>query len=138
MIQQVLPKYQGVRNISDDIIVFGKPEMNTTRTSRWSSNDCNNRIIPINQGKCLFGVSNLTFFGYELSASGISPGTKKVETIRDAPVPVNAAEVRSSDLIPTARVLSQILPWLPNLCASLLVKVLPGDGILLTRKLPKL
>ncbi|CAB3995185.1 Hypothetical predicted protein [Paramuricea clavata] len=38
---------------------------------------------------------NLTFFGHEVSASGVRPDTKKVEAIREARVPTNAAEVRS-------------------------------------------
>ena len=95
VIQQVLQGCRGVRNISDDIIVFGNTrdehdlQQSTVLQRLQQSN------LTLNQEKCLFGVNKLTFFGHEVSASGISPGTKKVEAIRDAPVPRNAAEVRS-------------------------------------------
>ncbi|CAB4030227.1 Transposon Tf2-9 poly, partial [Paramuricea clavata] len=95
IIQQILQGLPGVRNISDDIIVFGK-------TKDEHDQNLNNVIqrlqesgLTLNKDKCLFGVSNLTFFGHEVSASGVSPDTKKVEAIREARVPTNAAEVRS-------------------------------------------
>ncbi|CAB3992860.1 Transposon Tf2-9 poly, partial [Paramuricea clavata] len=95
IIQQILQGLPGVRNISNDIIVFGK-------TKDEHDQNLNNVIqrlqesgLTLNKDKCLFGVSNLTFFGHEVSASGVSPDTKKVEAIREARIPTNAAEVRS-------------------------------------------
>ena len=45
VIQQVLQGCRGVRNISDDIIVFGKTRDDTTSGNRRSSNDSSNRIL---------------------------------------------------------------------------------------------
>ena len=95
VIQQVLQGCRGVRNISDDIIVFRKTRDEHDQKLETVLQRLQQSNLTLNQEKCLFGVNKLTFFGHEVSASGISPGTKKVEAIRDAPVPRNAAEVRS-------------------------------------------
>ena len=95
VIQQVLQGCRGVRNISDDIIVFGKTRDEHDQNLETVLQRLQQSNLTLNQEKCLFGVNKLTFFGHEVSASGISPGRKKVEAIHDAPVPGNAAEVRS-------------------------------------------
>ena len=95
IIQQILQGCPGVRNISDDIIVFGKTKHEHDQNLDEVLRRLQDAGLTLNQDKCIFGVSDLTFFGHEVSASGISPHTKKVEAIREAPVPTNAAEVRS-------------------------------------------
>ena len=95
IIQQVLQGYPGARNISDDIIVFGKTRHEHDQNLDMVLQRLQQSGLTLNQEKCLFGVSNLTFFGHEVSASGVSPDIKKVEAIREARAPNNAAEVRS-------------------------------------------
>ena len=89
--------------------------------------------LTLNQKKCLFGVNNLIFFSHEVSASGISPGAKKVEAIRDAPVPRNAAEARS--FLGLATYCSRFIPDFSPVTEPLRLltrKALLGDGILFT------
>ena len=95
VIQQVLQGCPGARNISDDIIVFGKTRHEHDQNLDMVLQRLQQSGLTLNQEKCIFGVSNLTFFGHEVSASGVSPDIKKVEAIREARVPNNAAEVRS-------------------------------------------
>jgi hypothetical protein len=51
--------------------------------------------LTLNKDKCLFSVPELVFFGFKISASGLSPDDKKVEANQNAPAPTNAGEVRS-------------------------------------------
>ena len=51
--------------------------------------------LTLNRAKCLFDQSQIRFFGYVLSADGISPDPAKVQALREAERPSNAEEVRS-------------------------------------------
>ena len=49
----------------------------------------------MNREKCVFSVPELVFFGFKISANGIAPDDKKIDAVRNARPPQNAAEVRS-------------------------------------------
>ncbi|KXJ04446.1 Transposon Tf2-11 polyprotein [Exaiptasia diaphana] len=51
--------------------------------------------LTLNGEKCLFSVPELVFFGFKISADGIKPDDKKVDAVKNARPPQNAAEVRS-------------------------------------------
>ena len=95
VIQQSLQGCPGVQNISDDIIVFGKTQQehdHNLNTVLARIQDCG---LTLNGDKCKFSVSEVTFFGYTISANGIRPTDETVTAIRNAPKPSNASEVRS-------------------------------------------
>jgi hypothetical protein len=45
--------------------------------------------------KCFFGLQEMEYLGYTVSAGNISVSTKKVEAVADRPVPKTQKEVRS-------------------------------------------
>jgi hypothetical protein len=45
--------------------------------------------------KCFFGLQEMEYLGYTVSAGKISVSTKKVEAVADWPVPTTQKEVRS-------------------------------------------
>ena len=95
VIQQSLQGCPGVRNISDDIIVFGKTQQehdHNLNTVLARLQECG---LTLNGDKCKFGVSEVTFFGYTIAENGIRPTDETVAAIRNAPKPSNASEVRS-------------------------------------------
>ena len=94
-IQQVLHGLPGVKNISDDIIVFGKDKSEHDRNLHGVLARLQERGLTLNSAKCTFSVSEITFFGFDISARGIRPNAQSVEAIRNAPTPTNASEVRS-------------------------------------------
>ena len=49
----------------------------------------------MNREKCVFSVPELVFFGFKISTNGIAPDDKKIDAVRNARPPQNAAEVRS-------------------------------------------
>ena len=95
VIQQALQGIPGVRNISDDIIVFGKTRADHDRSLDQTLQRLCDRGLTLNKDKCLFSVPELVFFGFKISAAGLSPDDKKVEAIQNARAPTNVGEVRS-------------------------------------------
>ena len=115
--QRELQGLQGVRNIADDIIVFG-----TTRAEHDSNlENCLRRLLSkglkLNQDKCVFLSNTLEFFGQIFSKDGIRPDPKRVTDLLNAPRPGNISEVRS--LLGMANYSSQYIPNFATLTAPL-------------------
>ena len=95
VIQETLQGIAGTRNISDDIIIFGKDQESHDRSLEETFKRLKECGLTLNKEKCLFSVSELVFFGFKVSAAGLSPDDKKVEAIQNARTPQNSGEVRS-------------------------------------------
>ena len=95
VIQQTLQGIPGARNISDDIIVFGSDQESHDNNLDQTLSRLESKGLTLNREKCIFSVPELVFFGFKISANGISPDDKKVEAVRNARPPTTAAEVRS-------------------------------------------
>ena len=95
VIQRTLQGIPGVRNISDDIIVFGSDQDSHDRNLELTLSRLENTGLTLNREKCVFSVPELVFFGFKISANGIAPDDKKIDAVRNARPPQNAAEVRS-------------------------------------------
>jgi len=95
VIQQTLQGIPGARNISDDIIVFGTDQESHDKSLELTLERLKLKGLTLNREKCLFSVPELVFFGFKISADGIKPDDKKVDAVKNARPPQNAAEVRS-------------------------------------------
>lgn len=95
VIQQTLHGCPSTKNISDDIIVHGKDHADDDANLQKTLQRIKEKGLTLNKEKCVFGVPQLTFFGSVVSADGVAPDGKKVEAIKGARAPSNAAEVRS-------------------------------------------
>ena len=94
-LQTALQGLEGVKNIADDIIVFG-----TTRAEHDANLDrCLKRLemkgLRLNQNKCNFLNTTLSFFGQVFSEQGTRPDPQRVADLLNAPQPNNAHDVRS-------------------------------------------
>ena len=94
-IQSVFNGISGCRNISDDLIIFGKTQSEHDQTLRTVLQVAKERNLRFGFDKCEFDQRQLEFFGYVFSREGISPSPSKVRAIKQAPIPKNASEVRS-------------------------------------------
>ena len=94
-IQQALTSINGVRNISDDIIIFGPDQVSHDATLRAVFERLRSKNLTLNAKKCEYNKSSLEFFGYIFSANGVSPDPKKVAAIAQTSPPTTAHEVRS-------------------------------------------
>ena len=94
-LQQQLQGLTGVKNIADDIIVYGK-----TREEHDNNLDkCLKRLFDrgfrLNKSKCSFLSQTLQFFGQTFSADGIKPDPTRILDLQNAPKPNNVHDVRS-------------------------------------------
>ena len=94
-IEEVLQGIDGVRNISDDIIVFGKNQSDHDDALQAVLQRMRENSLTANPAKCLFNQSSIDFFGHHFSADGISADDKKVASLINASPPKNATEARS-------------------------------------------
>lgn len=93
--EEALRGIPGARNISDDIIVFGKDQHDhdvALQAVLQRMRDCN---LTANPDKCLLNQSSIDFFGHCFTAEGISPDQGKVESLLNACPPKNVNEARS-------------------------------------------
>ena len=86
---------QGVRNISDDIIVFGQNREEHDKNLSKVFKRLAEKNLTLNKEKCEFNKTQIEFYGYVFSSEGISADPRKVEAIKESDVPANASEVRS-------------------------------------------
>ena len=77
----------GSRNISDDILVFGKSQAEHDTALEAVFKRLNDKGLTVNKKKCLFNQDKISFFGLVFSAEGVSPDTRKVDAIKNASPP---------------------------------------------------
>ena len=93
-IQKIFNGLNGVLNMADDIVVFGKSsEEHKERLLQVMSrlSECG---LTLNSSKCSFGLSSIKFLGHVLSQSGVSPDPAKIESILSARSPDTVSELR--------------------------------------------
>ena len=94
-IATVLHDIPGVRNLSDDIIVFGSNQQEHGTNLKKTLQSLQDVGARLNRQKCIFSAPELTFFGHVFGRSGITADPEKTNTILNAPAPTNIAELRS-------------------------------------------
>lgn len=94
-IELVISGIPGAKNISDDVLIWGKDVDETLSRlnqvlQRFSENN-----LKINLDKCTLLASELIYSGVNLSSEGVSPDKERVRAIVECKAPTNASEVRS-------------------------------------------
>ena len=95
IIQHTLQGIEGCKNISDDIIVYGKDRNDHDRALKEVFERLKQSNLTLNIDKCEFYKSELRFMGHILSKEGIKIDDAKVRAIKESSEPKNAQEVRS-------------------------------------------
>nr|XP_037285108.1 uncharacterized protein K02A2.6-like [Rhipicephalus microplus] len=91
---RILEGQKRVANMIDDILVFGRTrEEHDARLSQVLSRLAKAGLT-LNQDKCRFGVSEVSFLGVIVSAQHIKPSPDKVEAIKVMEAPTDIAGVR--------------------------------------------
>ena len=73
--------------------------------------------LKLNQSKCTFGTTSLTFLGHTLSADGITPDPAKVDAIINMPLPKSKADLQR--FIGMVNYLGKFVPNLSQITAPL-------------------
>ncbi|CAB4007063.1 Transposon Tf2-9 poly [Paramuricea clavata] len=94
-IQQALQGLHGVRNIADDIIVWGKTQTQHDKNLEALLQRLVVKKLTLNLEKCKFNQPSLWFYGYILSKDGLSADPKKVEAIKNFKTPADVSQLRS-------------------------------------------
>lgn len=78
----------------DDFLIFSKDQNEHEDHLRQIFTRLQEYGMVINTAKCVFGVSEVSFLGYSISAKGTRPLPDKVEAIKGYPVPKTVRELR--------------------------------------------
>ena len=91
----VLANLQGVRNISDDILVGGSTQTEHDTRLHAVLSRLNTNGITLHFEKCHFNKTELTFFGMKFTPNGISLTDEKINALLQASNPKTVGELNS-------------------------------------------
>ena len=94
VIEQTLQGLEGVKNIMDDILVYGKGVIQHDERVNKLLARLDEKGLTVNH-KCKIGVEKVEFFGLEFSKDGIRLTEDKVKALVEASTPTNSSEVHS-------------------------------------------
>ena len=94
-IQTLIVDIPGVRNVSDDIVVYGRNQNEHDAALDQTLRRLHESGLTVNLTKCEFNKPSIEFFGYIFSADGLAPAPEKVKALQDAAEPRNPTELRS-------------------------------------------
>ena len=107
-IENLLVGLPGYKNISDDIIVYGRDAKEHDENLRGVLNRLQDNNAKLNGEKCSFRQHQVVFFGHTFSASGVQADPKKIDIIRNMQPPRNVSEVKS--LLGMTQYVSRFIP----------------------------
>ena len=94
-ITQALQGIQNQRNMSDDIIIWGKTQNEQNIALENVLQRLKDKNITLNESKCKFNKSKLAFFGLIFQKEGVSTDSRLVEDFNNLETPRSVEEVRS-------------------------------------------
>ena len=112
VIGQVLEGCHNARNIADDILVHGTTREEHDRSLENVLLRLQDKNLTVNPAKCLFGVTELDYYGFHISAQGISPDKNRIHAIKQMQPPSTATEARSF-----LGLVNTVARFVPNLAA---------------------
>ena len=95
VIAQVFNDCDGVQNISDDIVVYGRDKQEHDQRLKRVMERLKEVGLTLNPDKCEFAMQKITFMGHVLSHRGIEPTEGRIRAMKNAKQPSNVAEVKS-------------------------------------------
>ena len=94
-IRQVIQNIPGARNISDDILVYGKDQDSHDKALCSVLQRLSDNGLTLNGSKCEFRKDKVVFFGVTFGGDGISPDPEKVRAVNEFERPQNVKELKS-------------------------------------------
>jgi hypothetical protein len=113
-IRQVLQDIPHVKNIVDDIIIYGKTQVQHDRALEATFERLQEHGLTLNDSKCEYNKPEVEFYGMVFSGKGISPDPKKIQAISELEPPQNVSEVRS--LLGTLNYVAKFIPDFATVC----------------------
>ena len=97
-IRKVISHIAPTKNISDDIIIYGKGENAQAMHDRALAETLDalhTNGLTLNLDKCKVNMTSIEYYGMIFSKTGVSPDPKKVQALKELPPPSNVATLRS-------------------------------------------
>ena len=94
-IQQILQGCEGVKNISDDLIIHGSNLKQHDERLFAVLDKLKQSGLTLNKEKCQFRLNKLVFMGHVLSDKGVSITEERSKALMEARRPESVSEVRS-------------------------------------------
>ena len=116
-ISTLLHDIPGVKNLSDDIVIFGKDQKEHDKSLRATLKRLEETGAKLNRKKCVFSTDSITFYGHVFGKNGVSADPEKIKAIVDAEAPTNVAELRS--FLGMAQYMSRFIQGYASLTAPL-------------------
>lgn len=116
-IEGALRGLDGVRNIADDIIVWGSTEQEHDDRVDALFKRLTEKGLTVNPDKCLFNQDSLWFYGYILTKDGLRADPSKIAAINNTKEPKTVGELRS--FLGLANYCSRFIPDYSTLTAPL-------------------
>ena len=82
--EQSYGKIDGVKFISDDIIIYASNEQDLLRKLELLFIKTRALGLKLNKKTCIFALEKIKYFGIEISKNGINPDPNKLEAIKNA------------------------------------------------------
>ena len=93
-ISQIIDGIEGAANDQDDIIVFVKDNEEYDKALEQVLERIRKSGLKLNKKKCIIRVTETTFLGHLISASGIKADPRKIQAILNMPVPNTKVELQ--------------------------------------------
>ena len=93
-IEQVISGIPKAKNISDDILIWGKAQEDHDSTLSNILKRIKDSGLKVNPSKCVFSVNKITFGGHVLSKEGILLDPNKISAIQDIQTPSSVTQVK--------------------------------------------
>ena len=91
---ETLSGLPGCEIIMDDILIHGRTQEEYDERLSQVLRRIENSGLKLNQDKCHFNKSKVSFFGHTISAEGIRPDPEKVTVITKLETPKNVTELK--------------------------------------------
>jgi hypothetical protein len=107
-IAELLAGLPGCKNISVDIIVDGKDQLEHDLNLQAVLQRVSDYNVRLNKDKCHFSQSQVCFYVHIFSAKGVQADPAKIDSIQQARAPQNVSEVKS--LLGLSQYVSRLIP----------------------------
>ena len=95
MIASAISDIPNVKNISDDVIIYGVNVQEHDKALHAVLTRFQELNLALRKDKCQFYMPRIEFFGMVFCAQGMSPDPAKVKAIKQADPPTSVSDVRS-------------------------------------------
>ncbi|KAG8323166.1 hypothetical protein J6590_108572 [Homalodisca vitripennis] len=127
-IEQTLQGIDQIAVFLDDILITAENDKAHYEKLREVCKRLNEKGLTVKKSKCTFFANQVEYLGFVIDKHGLHTDPKKVEAIKNAPIPKNVTEIKS--LIGLINYYSKFLPNLSSILSplyNLLKKDVPFD-----------